>query len=424
MIYSKNINEITYQDVVDFCNEGHQESFILEYKSDFQSLANEKIAKTIASFANTYGGILILGVSAPNGKPIAPFDGFVFDPTAKYEEKIESVVLAHIIEPVFPEIKVCESKAGKTFIVIRVGESNLTPHRVANNSKIYIRTGQSSTPNSEATWDKIEWLALRRKKSEELRETIKIEADRYFYDCCKLRGIRLDDKTHYFANLSIGIIPQFPQEPLVPFRKLDEISRGIIVSDKHQGSFPLGLYRADTVLNGIRKLYVIGEGGRESVHGKPYEYSHINSFGLYLYKRDIGDIYEHPTKAEDGSIIQERSKRLYFYRLAFATHQAIASATKFYQQLGYWGSAQIVVELKNALGIRVLSPSRDPDFFDEEDIPFVPSDHLKWESIMSCTILQERLREEAKDIIENMAWSLGMRLFTADKIDKFLEENF
>ena len=186
MLHTKRINEIAYQDVVDFCDAAHEEGFILEYKRDFEKLSNEKLAKTVAAFANTYGGVLIMGVNAPKGKPVAPFDGFTVDPAVKYEEKIESVVLSHLKEPVFPEVRVCDPVNGKTFIVVRVAESHLTPHRVAHNTKIYVRTGQSSTPNAEATWDKIEWLTTRRKKSEDFRELLIDESERYFRDGCQL----------------------------------------------------------------------------------------------------------------------------------------------------------------------------------------------------------------------------------------------
>src|SRR3989344_4922253 len=107
MIYTKPINEISYQDVIDFCSAGHSEGFILEYKKDFPS-NNEIIAKTVAAFANTYGGLLIVGVNAPSGNPVAPFDGIIFDPALKYEEKIQSIILSHIKEPVFPEVQVCD----------------------------------------------------------------------------------------------------------------------------------------------------------------------------------------------------------------------------------------------------------------------------------------------------------------------------
>ncbi|MDA2935193.1 ATP-binding protein [Acidobacteria bacterium AH-259-D05] len=192
MLFSKPINDITYDDVASFCGQGHKEGFILEYKQDFPS-NNEVLAKTIAAFANTYGGILIIGIKAPAGEPLSPFEGITYDPSLKYEEKIEGICLAHIKEPVFPAVRVCPPQNGKTFVVIRVEESPITPHRTTSNTRIYTRTGQSSTPNGEASWEKIEWLVTRRKKSLELRERLDDKAEEYFNNACALKGINISN---------------------------------------------------------------------------------------------------------------------------------------------------------------------------------------------------------------------------------------
>lgn len=421
MLYTKPINEITYQDVVGFCSEGHSEGFILEYKHDFTSLSNEKLAKTVAAFANTYGGILVIGIDAPSGKPVAPFEGFAIDPSIKYEEKIESVILAHIKEPIFPEVRVCEPMNGKTFIVIRVVESHLTPHRVADNTKIYVRTGQSSTPNAEATWDKIEWLASRRKKSEEFRKLLIDEGDRYFQDACRMRGINLEDRNHYFVILSIRIIPLFPQEPLIPFKNLDKIKNEITVCDKFGGSFPNNLYESDAIQNGVRKLFVMGYDKKEPAHGKAFKYFHFNSYGMYLYKEDIGELGEQPSQKDGESESEPKIKKMYFNNLSYKLCQFLASANLFYQKLGYWGSIQIEVELTNALGVRMPHPLKNIIFEVYEDL-LVPSDNLKWERITPYTILKERTRDVMMEMIDAIAWSLGVRDFTEERIRKHLED--
>lgn len=421
MIYTKLINEITYQDVVDFCNEGHSEGFILEYKRDFASLPNEKIAKTVAAFANTHGGILIVGVDAPSGKPVAPFEGFVFDPSMKYEEKIESVILSHIKEPVFPEVQICDSVNGKTFIVIRVAESHLTPHRVSDNTKIYVRTGQSSTPNEEAAYDKIEWLIARRKKSEEFRELLVQEGERYFRDACKLRNIKSEDRDPYFAIFSVRIIPLFPQDPFVPFKNLDGIENDITVQGRH--SFPPHLYDSDPVQNGIRKLYIMRDDAKEPAHGKAFEYIHLNAFGLYLYKKDIGDVDEQIVKKPDGSEGKIKTKSMNFYYISSILHQFLASAILFYQKLGYWGTVQITVELTNALGVRMAHPLKDI-IYGGDGVLLVPSDHLKWEKRVGVPFLKERMRDVVVEVVDAAAWSLGVRYFTEERIRKNLKDNF
>ena len=421
MLFTKSINEITYQDVVDFCSSGTPEGFTVEYKSAFPS--NETIAKTIAAFGNTYGGVLIIGVNAPAGIPEAPFEGMDLDPQLKYEEKIESIVLSHIKEPLFPEIRVCDPVGTKTFIVIRVSESNLTPHRVSNNSKIYVRTGQSSTPNEEASWDKIEWIATRRKKSEELRELLLTEGDRYFEDVCKLKGINLADTHHYFATLSVKIIPLFPQKPMIPFKDLNHIENDITV--RGHSTFPPHFYSTETVQNGVRKLFINSDKDNESPHGKTFEYVHLNTFGLYLYKKDVGDLRTDKVIQQDGTEKEVNTKRFNFYWISHTLHQFLASSVLFYKKLGYQGSLQVIVQLNGALGVRMTNPlSGYSGMFVEEHELRVPSNVLTWEKTTTAPFLAEGYREVAIEMVEAIAWSLGVRYFTPERIRKVFEDNF
>jgi len=99
MLYTKPINDITFQDVLDFCEQKTPENFRLDYKKVLPS--NEKLAKLIAAFANTYGGVIVVGINAPKGIPNNPFEGIDYDENMKYEERIQSIIISHINEPVF-----------------------------------------------------------------------------------------------------------------------------------------------------------------------------------------------------------------------------------------------------------------------------------------------------------------------------------
>ena len=58
MLFTKEITKITFEDVVNFCKEQMPESINLDYKEDFP----RHLEKTISAFANTMGGLIILGV--------------------------------------------------------------------------------------------------------------------------------------------------------------------------------------------------------------------------------------------------------------------------------------------------------------------------------------------------------------------------
>ena len=75
MLFNKPINDLTFQDVVDFCKKEIPEGKQLDYKYLLPK-NKEKFAKTIASFANALGGTIIIGVQDDkNDKPAPPCTG-------------------------------------------------------------------------------------------------------------------------------------------------------------------------------------------------------------------------------------------------------------------------------------------------------------------------------------------------------------
>jgi hypothetical protein len=412
MLFTKPIQEITYEDIVNFCGEDHLEGSILEYKSQLPD--NDKIAKSLSAFANTYGGVFIVGVNAPSGKPEPPFEGFDFDPAMKYEEKIESICLAHIKEPIFPEIHVCEPVDNKTFIVVRIAESPLTPHRVANNTRVYVRTGQSSTPNEEADWGKIEWLASRREKSIELRERLKQEADQYFLNACKLKGVNLNDKKAYFATLSLKLIPLFPQTPIIDFSRLESI--GNVIDVNHFQHFPaMSLYKPPLIRQGIHKLEFLGGEDNQPNHGKSFKYIYLNSFGVYSFKEDIGKVVK-PEGQTDVKIIK-------LSRIMTDVHYFLLSAIQFYKEIGYFGNLQFKIEIEGALGVNLYNPLASQYNGDIDLGLKVTSDQLQWERETNLPQLVDNTVEVSASLIHDIIWSLGIRGYDQDRIRESIRAN-
>jgi predicted HTH transcriptional regulator len=134
---------LEFADVVAFCEQGLPESINLDYK--VQMTAAEKLAKTVSSFANTFGGLIVLGVDEDAAsKPNPPFDGLPFEP--KLEERVWSILMEHVYPPVFPEVHVCSPMNDRTFVLIRVAQSTTTPHAIRHNTAVYLRTGNISKP--------------------------------------------------------------------------------------------------------------------------------------------------------------------------------------------------------------------------------------------------------------------------------------
>ncbi|MBR5151490.1 MAG: ATP-binding protein, partial [Elusimicrobiaceae bacterium] len=176
MLFDKPIHELTFDDVVAFCKRGLPENKQLDYKYMLPK-NHEKFAKTIASFANTMGGTIIVGVQDDkNDKPSPPFLGIAYH--EKVRNSIEDIIKTNIDPVVFVDINICLNKRGdRMFVVIDIPQSNLTPHLVGKLKRAYIRTGQSSRPETIVHPDKLPWLLDHRQKSERLRHILYDKAE-------------------------------------------------------------------------------------------------------------------------------------------------------------------------------------------------------------------------------------------------------
>jgi len=205
-IFVNPINEIEFKDVKAFCDEQIEENDRVEYKKAFSNKDEKKqIAKEISSFANTHGGIILVGVGEKDRKPKLPIEGI--DYVEGFNEKVTSIALKNIYPPVFPETKVCKfgNKLEKAVVVIRVQESDETPHTVERTTGIYVRVDSQNEPQ-RARYEEIEWLMNRRKKAVENRERLLMRAEERFNN--------QPTRENFEAFQCVSIIPVSPHAPL------------------------------------------------------------------------------------------------------------------------------------------------------------------------------------------------------------------
>jgi len=75
MLYIKQRDQITWDDVQSFCEQGISERGHLDYKKDFPA----HLERIIAAMANTHGGIILIGVDENHeNRPILPVVGIDF----------------------------------------------------------------------------------------------------------------------------------------------------------------------------------------------------------------------------------------------------------------------------------------------------------------------------------------------------------
>jgi hypothetical protein len=362
MLFTKNINEITWNDVEFFCQEQKPEGFLIEYKEDFPA----KLEKTICAMANTYGGLIIIGIKEiKESTPHFQLTGINY--VQGLTEKITSIAITNISPPIFPEIQVCNNESTeKVVIVIRVPTSILSPHTVDHNTKVYIRTGNLNTPEDLASLDRIAWLTHSREESLELKARLIDQADRR-YNTISQRIFGEEGPEHLkpinYENgiLTITACPFYPQTVFVDPSELLTIPGKIRVRDYYgtDDYFPFkdmqAIYKSGTITqDGVILVSLVR---------KQINYTELNSFGLFLFRQPIG-------RYSIGN--QGNNYALKGVEIIARIDQFIEVASNLYESISYHGIVDFEIKITNILGFEIDfedrrigrgSPSIDNELF-------------------------------------------------------------
>ncbi len=217
-LHNKRIQDIVFEDVLSFCCENHKESQDLEYKQDW----TDNLIDAITAFANTSGGLILLGVAedAKTGCPQTPVTGIdIKGGEDELERMLDNKAYDGIWPPVFPERKAIRlpDNPQRAVLVIRVQQSHQSPHAADGRRKVYIRVkSQNRFVNSLATMEQLGWLWERRKKSEQLREAMLSDAQQIV---TKTKA-RTGDNGAPCTTTEFYALPLFPHLPILSLSSL------------------------------------------------------------------------------------------------------------------------------------------------------------------------------------------------------------
>ena len=143
-------NLIGQNDLEEVIDRGYREDCVTEYKSRPNAL-DWKIAKSISSFANSDGGIIIYGINTVDdscevgGKPVK----IIPIREVGVEKRVKRIANT-LVDPAI-KVAVCPIKArvrkkkGKCF-VIYVPSSNGIKHKILHKNRYYVRRKSTSIP--------------------------------------------------------------------------------------------------------------------------------------------------------------------------------------------------------------------------------------------------------------------------------------
>jgi hypothetical protein len=163
--FKKGTNDtLNKNDLNDLILNGVAEGFFVEYKSAFPD--QKKIAKSISSFANTYGGWYFVGIETDTENKAIRLCGFdlslVSDPLSKVRDAARHR-LSHM-PLMFPQL--VDLDGTHSVLAIYVPEGKETPY-ITDDGRIYRRAADSSDPVSEKDRYTIDRLVDRGRREQE-----------------------------------------------------------------------------------------------------------------------------------------------------------------------------------------------------------------------------------------------------------------
>jgi hypothetical protein len=323
-LFIKDISKIEYNDVNSFVALRLREGLRVDYKVDFP----RDLAKIVVAFANTAGGVILIGVSANNttnqpeeiiGVPLNP----------GLEERVTSITLSNIEPPISPEVKVCPYKSTATLpendravVVVRVTQSNIAPHSDSNNT-IWVRNHNVC---SSASLDIIEKLIERRNRGAIIRDEIEQKANKIVVDAAA--GFdTVEGRIRYFE---IRLSPMAPLN--ITFNKeTDDFLRDQVNTVGHTNDI-------------LAKISGIELVSRDMDTRRVRRFFSFNSDGFFIHLAPL----EMPT-ADD----------VHAERVIQILAKMMRTGTRLFEHFGYFGNVNIEMALKEITGLQLTSLIRD-----------------------------------------------------------------
>ena len=353
-MFRKPINEITFEDVESFCKEW-SEGVRVEYK---QKIAH--IPKIVSSFANTQGGIFIIGVKADQEKNevIFPIQGI--PPKSGIEEQIQQIALTAIYPAIIPEVKIVDvPDTENVVVVLRIDESVQAPHAIQNSTKTYIRVGSITQPYKLADMDQIKYMFKRREDAQEVTGQIlnRIEERTHRLNCAQ--GV---------PSITVIAKPVFPYRPVIS-------TSGII------DALPLFLNYSQRVTGGVCTFLSNG-----------HKYTEFNEYGIAYCKAVLN--------CSDNKEIEYLDLRDH---IAGSIHQA----SILYQACDYLGNIEASVQLRDVFGTILKDNQRS--WRSGKEARCLETEFCVSEQCLPHNLYDpEKLKKVSEDLICQLIWRFNV----------------
>jgi hypothetical protein len=397
------IDQITFSDVVSFCAMQIKENKRLEYKEQFSGKdAGKQIAKAIAAFANTDGGILVLGVDeketrypnpCPEGRDLGN------NPVSQ----INSACAANLNPPIAPEVSDYlhnPSDSTRGVVVVRVGAADEI-HEVFGVPGVYIRVNDQSEPVAQASVEQIQWMLRRREGG----RTIQDARRRSKLDCLRA-AISPHEKR---GDVEVAIGPRVHVEPLIDLRRLRDQCGEFSVPSNWAGGRSVPIDPRSEIKGIAEGVYAAkpcgprfgASGGAMDVYGNLVLFTHLLS---RFHREEFAIEFDTPGMLEENGALLGVDACCALERLLCL----VRAASNYYRETGFVGSV--------ALSFRAPLTPGCPLFFTNPDDQIrrlwllgtaAPGSSIATEWALSSSDLASEPAKLLDPIAQQILWAWG-----------------
>ena len=421
-ILDKPILSLTFENIVAFCKEEHVEGIQLDYKKEIP----RDLAKHFASFSNTRGGVIIIGVEE-DGKSSTPkiWGGVVNN--GKLEERIHQ--FASNVEPIPSyEIHTTDEKDGKVFVLIRIFEGDRTPYYVQNDSNLWVRAGNISNPIERASPEEAELLFGKKNRAELARQNYEERAHEIYkaalldaeeerqrlivdekVELDKKRAEGMATNSRYVqsklgtntAMFTVVLQPFYPKKALIaPHEIMNSLDRFRVRAG--WGDFPD--LNMNPIPDGVLNFFWRQNDGLVKCE-------QIYSYGLIFLTLDV------------LSLDQSEKNNIYLSSMASVLFASLTIANRFYSLCGYQGGITGKVSLRGSRKsiVQPIVPNRY-NYFGSTKRSFL--DAYNWELDIDTALLENKVAFQQYFIekIKEFYWSLGYKPDKEEVYKAFLKD--
>lgn len=341
-IFAKPLSQFGTADLEQLLSDGAVENVRLEFKLEVPS--KDEALKKFSSFANTFGGFMVIGASASSA------DGRIQGlPGVEVQPGFKQKVVQWCFEGASPPLTVevsdpipAPSADGKVCYVIYIPESDVAPHFLNGRRGLWVRTDEFSARFEArlATESELRLLFDRRKlileRRSELLERAKRRFDSYAAETHPHPSIgkALVSRTHVGSILDFCIVPRFPARPICEGHELVPCVLHHFVQWRGIEFPKLG----DNIATQHESVVVLRPGRNFSIF-------EANIWGMLFYGTQIdGD--------HNGTL------GIHLYEFVGTLMVFLRHAGEMLRALGYTGPILIETALTSILGVQWLQPSQ------------------------------------------------------------------